>query len=462
MRTGCAANMKLSPDTPNLTFAPTMLKSLGVERGQLRVPMNRSTGGGRVDLAFLRLPARPGASGQAIVFLTGGPGISAIRQGEGRLFDLFDRLRGLGEVILLDQRGCGDSDSLGSALTDPIVPGDRALTREEVLHALVRGAREKAQSLRARGVDVTAFNTNESADDVAELVRALYGASVRVALLGWSYGTHLAMAVMKRHEGLVSRAVLAGPEGPDHTYKLPSRIQRHLEEISRRANAPDLMATMKRVFERLEKEPQRIVIADALSQTEVTIGRFDLEWMVSEGLADTRFLRRMPFLFDRMDRGDFAALANDEAASSLLVALRSERTHAMVRFCMDCASGATTARRERIEREARETLLGRTIDFPFPEICEAVGSPNLGDEFRTPQRCDVPVLFITGTLDCRTPAENVADLAGFYPNHRHLVVEDAGHGDLLLPGAVQRNIESFLRDGSIDADRVSADTPFTF
>jgi predicted DCC family thiol-disulfide oxidoreductase YuxK len=72
------------------------------------------------------------------------------------------------------------------------------------------------------------------------------------------------------------------------------------------------------------------------------------------------------------------------------------------------------------------------------------------------------VLFVTGTLDARTPAENIADLAPGLPNHLHVVVEDAGHGDLLLASSVQRAIADFLRDGHVESERVRADETLVF
>ena len=37
---------------------------------------------------------------------------------------------------------------------------------------------------------------------------------------------------MRRHPKSIHRAILAGTEGPDHTYKLPSNIQKHLEDLA--------------------------------------------------------------------------------------------------------------------------------------------------------------------------------------------------------------------------------------
>ena len=446
----------------------------GAQRGTLSVPMNRARPGGpRVELAFVRLPARSARPRAPIVFLTGGPGLSAIRAGAGRLFGWFEALRAHGDVVLLDQRGCGESRPVVDCAGALRLPIDRAMTRDEVRDEVRAAIRRCAEQRTREGIDLAAFNTNESADDVADLVRTLYGVpeagETRVALLGWSYGSHLAMAVVKRHEALVDRAILAGPEGPDHTDKLPSRIQRHLEMIATRVREdaawrermPDLLATLRAVLDRADREPARVPATGA-EVADVTVGRFDLEWIISQGLADPRFLRRLPSWLRRMEQGDFSGVARDPLLRGAFDELRTGLGGSLLRTCMDCASGASASRRERIEREAREALLGRTIDFPFPEVCAAIGNPDLGDDFRAAPRSSVPVLFITGTLDCRTPADNVLDLSGGFPHHRHLVVEDAGHGDLLLPTAVQHAIARFLDDGTVQSERVRADERLVF
>ena len=47
---------------------------------------------------------------------------------------------------------------------------------------------------RSKGVDLAAYNTNESADDLEDLRKAL-GAS-KISLWATSYGTHLALATL--------------------------------------------------------------------------------------------------------------------------------------------------------------------------------------------------------------------------------------------------------------------------
>jgi len=49
---------------------------------------------------------------------------------------------------------------------------------------------------------------------------------------------------------------------------------------------------------------------------------------------------------------------------------------------MDCYSGVSPDRRKRIDSEAKTTLLGDAMNFPFPDICDGWGNPNLGESFR--------------------------------------------------------------------------------
>ena len=101
---------------------------------------------------------------------------------------------------------------------------------------------------------------------------------------------------------------------------------------------------------------------------------------------------------------------------------------------MDCASGASAARLARLARERADpaNLLSDAVNVPYPDACAAAGSPDLGDAYRAPFRCDVPVLFVSGELDARTPPENVELLAPGFPRHVHVRLTNAGHESLEL------------------------------
>ena len=69
------------------------------------------------------------------------------------------------------------------------------------------------RSQLSEGIDVSAYNTAENAADVADLADAL--ALDSYSLYGISYGTRLAMAVMRDHPQNISSVVLDSPFPPN-------------------------------------------------------------------------------------------------------------------------------------------------------------------------------------------------------------------------------------------------------
>ena len=49
---------------------------------------------------------------------------------------------------------------------------------------------------------------------------------------GFSYGTHLGLAIIRRHAEHVGSAILMGVEGPNHTYKLPSTMDTQFAKLA--------------------------------------------------------------------------------------------------------------------------------------------------------------------------------------------------------------------------------------
>jgi pimeloyl-ACP methyl ester carboxylesterase len=265
--------------------------------------------------------------------------------------------------------------------------------------------------------------------------------------------------------------VLGGAEGPDRTYKLPSTVHRQLERIGElcaehpvwKRHIPDFVSSVRGVLDRLERDPVVIELSDRAGggTTSFGVGRFDVEYATAVGMADTRMLSLLPAWYAGMERGDFSLVTREPLLANYLSLLKRGVGHNAMGVLMDCASGATKERWERIEREARETVLGWTIDFPFPEIGEAWGHPDLGDVYRSPVRADNPVLFFSGSLDCRTPLDNIVEVQPGLPNSDTIVIEGAGHMDVFLscPGAAEIMTRFFRRE-DVDFRPRSALRPF--
>jgi pimeloyl-ACP methyl ester carboxylesterase len=164
---------------------------------RLAVPERRTQSGPTLTLAALRLGTTAENPGAPIVFLMGGPGIpGSVMARVPPYFSLFQRLRGISDVIIVDQRGIGSSEPVLECPTDSILPTDAFVNIEGLVSALRARLAACAQRWGAEGFDANAFNTIESADDIDDLRRAL-GAS-RIDLLAFSYGTRLALAVLQR------------------------------------------------------------------------------------------------------------------------------------------------------------------------------------------------------------------------------------------------------------------------
>ena len=451
-----AGTLKLKP----YTFANSKGEKVESEFGTLLVPEKRSNPDSNlIELAFVRFKSTAKTPGPPIVYLAGGPGGSGIGSAVGSRFPLFMALREIGDVIAFDQRGTGYSKPNLNCYERLAIPLDVAPSRELALKELRSNANSCIEYWRAvQRVDLTGYNTIESADDLEDLRKAL-GAK-QISLWSISYGTHLAMTTIRRHPQSIHRAILAGTEGPDHTYKLPSNIQKHLEDLAAVIKAdpdigkeiPDFLGLMKSVFDRLDAKPETVEVTDPRTKQKVTVtvNKFVLQYIVANNIGTT-VTANFPALFYRASKGDFSNPAQ------VWLNISRQGVGSGMSYMMDCASGQTAARRERIAREAKETLLADLSNFPFPDACEAWKAPDLGDEFRSPVTSNVPVLFISGTLDARTPVSNAEEYRAGFANSTHMIIEGAVHSDPLFLASpkIKEGMMEFLRGQPVTVTKIA-------
>jgi len=425
-----------------------------VTSGIVRVPEERTGGpSGATDLAVVRVRRADAPSRTAHVILAGGPGDSGInlvlgmaRQGGAALADLI-----AGDYIGIDQRGTGQSSPnlASNVLYD--LPLDSAGSPATLLPSMERTSRAVADGFTARGIRLKAYNTRESADDIEDVRRA-FGYD-RIVLWGRSYGSHLALATLRRHPAAVERLVLIGPEGPDHTWKLPSQVDVVLQRLADKAQVPHLPAQMRQVVDQLARTPAVVETTHPVTRqpATVTISAFDLQWITAQALGDPRAIATLPAAYREMTAGDFQRIAP-------LVLLRKARlgVESAMKHMMDLSSGVTADRLARIERETSTAVLGNAINFPGMYLREAWGSPDLGDDFRQPVTSDVPVLILVGDLDPRTPVENGLELLKTLPNGRLVVVENASHQfDVFGSAPIRAVLGQFLKGAAIDTERIA-------
>ncbi|MCP4661899.1 MAG: alpha/beta hydrolase [bacterium] len=202
-------------------------KDIEGQWGVLKVPEERRNPEARtLELAFVRLPSTAREPGPPIVYLAGGPGNSGIESARGPRLPVLLSLREIADVILLDQRGTGSSRPGLICWDSWVYPPAEPLDPTAALDTIKEIARSCAESMKKEGTNLSAYNAREIADDLEDLRQAL--GAPQISLLATSYGTHLALAAIRRHEPRIHGAVLMGVVGPDHTLKLPQMIQQGL------------------------------------------------------------------------------------------------------------------------------------------------------------------------------------------------------------------------------------------
>ena len=304
----------LIPTPRKLTPGP---RTLDAEEGRLRVPVRHAgPSADSIEIHFVRFKSTGENPGPPIVYLAGGPGGSGTLSSAGDRFDVFQALRAAGDVIALDQRGV--------FLTDPYLvcpdswdyPLDQP-TDVSILQEAIGPFLEACYAYWSDSVDVQAFNTRESAADLDDL-RAALGAD-QLVLWGTSYGTHLALAYLRQYPDRVAAAILAGTEGPDHTYKLPANLDRILLRVDSAMKSdrklsvviPDFVGELRQLLARLEEEPERIAFVhpetgDSLT---VVVGADDLRRGVFGELGELEDIVAFPARIIPILRGDFSEIA---------------------------------------------------------------------------------------------------------------------------------------------------------
>lgn len=233
--------------------------------GYVTVPEDRANPTGRqVRLAVARLAARTATPAAPILYLHGGPGGGV----QGNLAAWRgSTLRDDNDLILLDQRGSGQSEpALNCPERETVTwetfaqAGDLPSERRAYLDATA-ACRDR---LVAEGVDLSQYDTVSNANDVADIRIALGIDAWNI--YGVSYGTTLALEVMRSHPQGVRAVVL------DSTYPLD---QGHT--VAREANTAD--RAFQAMADGCARDPActELMEGDLLEYLYATIAEFDAE-----------------------------------------------------------------------------------------------------------------------------------------------------------------------------------------
>ena len=387
------------------------------ECGYLIVPENRLRAEGR----FIRLHVaifrnRSGIPvADPVIHLAGGPGSSALdvagylfRQGLDAVLDRRD-------LILFDQRGtgysqprldCPERTSITPILLDGSLPPDQ--TQPVILNAF-RRCRDR---LIVEGVDLSVYHSAASAADLNDLRLAL--GYEKLNLYAVSYGTRLALTLMRDHPDAVRSAVL------DSVYPLQVNLYTALAPNAQRAfdvffarcaadpacnaNYPDLRLVFYGLVDELNARPVSVALTAGGAQRIVRLDGGLLIDVLFVGLYNPAVTASMPQMIYDIRHGDYAIL-------SQRLALYFDNSSALgMQMAVQCAEEFPFNAPEEAYAAAQNVQPQIAAFYPSSvrvlfAVCRewTFAAPDPRDNL--PVSSDLPALILAGDHDPITPPE---------------------------------------------------------
>jgi pimeloyl-ACP methyl ester carboxylesterase len=399
-----------------------------VQCGYLIVPETRSDPDSRkIKLAYVILKASGSVrKPDAIVYLAGGPGGNAVAD-----LDAWIGLKYLQgrDLVLLDQRGTGYS--LPNMNCPEIERDD-----EDGVPAC------RARLLQA-GVDLDSYNSAASAADLADLRQALGYAEWN--LYGISYGTRLALTIMRDHPAGIRSVILDSVYPPEINFweEYGQNIQAIFARLFNGCSAsrvcdatyPNLKKVFYDTVDRLNAKPARYTIKNPETgeEEETTLSGDALIDRIFELLYRTHTIPQLPRVIYAVANGDYAAL--DELDDRPLDAHHAEDiSHSEgMRLSVECKEEIPFADEQRalanVPGTPRALYLNSVhyIRETF-ERCRIWGVQPADPTEAQPVYSDIPTLVMAGKYDPITPPKWAALAASRLSRGYSFVVPNAGHG----------------------------------
>jgi pimeloyl-ACP methyl ester carboxylesterase len=444
---------------PRLTRCPGQA---AFECGTINVPLDY-TGRvpGNIPLRFAERRAGP-SSGKIIFALTGGPGQQGIDFATSSALSLAPALREY-RLVVLDQRGTGKS----GVLRCPSLQSARALD--------VVGPASLAACANRIGPRRQFYTSADTVLDL-ETVRKVLGAP-KVALMGISYGTHVALQYARAFPANVDRLLLdsiVGPTGPDafllDTYRTLPRLLREQCANDRCAGATaDPVADVAALVNRINtRGPLRGTFFDANGRPQRTsyAAAEQLLWLLSSGDLNPLLRAELPGAIGAARRGDTAELMRikriadggptptTDLSSGLFVTtgcLDTPLPYSISATPIPARAAASQAALAAIPPTEYAPFDPQTVlRSSFVDDCSLWPNDVARQPYTGPLP-DVPALLLGGRLDTRTPIENARATAAQLPHATVVALGGSGHDaiDSDDTGCVDRAVRRFFANQTV-------------
>ncbi len=425
---------------------------LKVECGTLAVPERHADPAGKQIKLYVAIIKSRHPAPDPILYLDGGPGGSGVFTLEDWVeWPLLDKY----DLILLDQRGTGYSTpSLNCIeLEDYNTPEDEA----------TRACHDR---LVKEGVDLGAYNSAESAADIADLRVALGYKTWN--LLGISYGSRLALTVLRDHPEGVRTAILDGVDplqvnfieayGPQTVGAFETLFKGCAKNAACNKAFPKLDEAFYSLVEKLDNEPVEVEGSDPVTGDPVTqeMTGYDLMNGVYQALYDSTMIPELPLMIFEAAQGDTDSLApligldtkglqidegdqgdlSDSEGMGLSVNCTEEVPFNDETKAVDLAKEDPVQIRQDVIDDVRDEFAQ----------CKIWDVPKAAAVENEPVKSDIPSLILNGEYDPVTPPMRGAAAAQYLPKSFSFIFPGLGHGATGSNDCVDGIIRAFLAD----------------
>ncbi len=408
----------------------------------LAVPFDgQDSAGATFDLSVKIVPAIDrDVKADPLFFLAGGPG-QAASETWGILGLALASVNKQRDIILVDQRGTGDSHPLRCEPADDL----KVETLEETLE-LVRTCQTQLN------LDLSFFLTEQAVADL-ERVRTHLGYE-QVNVLGVSYGTRVAQRWAAAHPSSIRTMILDGVVPLDFSVgeaisvdaerALDGLIER-CESESRCAEAfPDLKARYLAFLADLKANPRSLTVEDPTSgePSDIVVDHTDFAQVVRLLTYSPETSSLLPLLIEDAIGGRPEKLMVQGAMGGALDSIYDGMFYSVL-----CAEDAPFIDLDRVLEEAKDTYLAGEAAKIFAAICQEWTSGQMESEYREPLISDIPTLLFSGENDPVTPPAYGERVSSGLSSSLHLVAPTMGH-NVVVRGCAPQLVQQFLDDGT--------------
>ena len=364
--------------------------------------------------------------------IAGGPGQGSV-EFYLQVKNALESVRRNRDILLIDQRGTGESSRMDCPIDDDAVLFETEFTLDDTLAHV-------EECLGELPHDPRYFTTSVAVTDLEALRQAL--GYTQLNLYGVSYGSRVAQHFARRYpestrtviiDGVVPPQVALGPEIATESQKAVDNIlTRCAEDAGCNERFPDIKTTFDRVVAELREAPVEVAVPHPNTGRidTVSFGSGQFAGAVRLLIYNPNTIALLPLLIDEAGRGNFRPLASQFML--MAISMRDALALGMHNAVM-CTEDVPFLDPTTIDNAGiAASYMGAFQLETLQAMCDIWPAGPIDPEFKMPLDTDIPFLLLSGDADPITPPRYAEMAALDLKNATHLVGRHQGHGQIVV------------------------------